>query len=99
MERVADTVGTQAGGCRGVDFVLRVDRGMRVYVAGTFNDWDPRQIRLEETDGTGAYKATIELPRGRHEYKFVVNGVWHPDLNCPHWTPNAFGSLNSVVVV
>ena len=82
-----------------VDFVWRAARGPAVYAASAFNDWNPREIRLSETDGTGAYRATVALPQGRHDYKFVVNGVWHPDLNCPHLVPNEFGSLNSVVVV
>ena len=87
---------TLAGKMR-VTFQIRADEGSEAYVAGTFNDWDPRRNKL--TGKNGLYSTTILLPKGRHEYKFIVNDVWCVDPECPTWTPNSVGSLNSVITV
>jgi 1,4-alpha-glucan branching enzyme len=82
---------------RKVKFQIAADPGCEVYVAGTFNNWDPRKDRLAFKDGT--YSASLFLPKGRYEYKFVINDIWCIDPECPEWTSNDFGTLNSVVTV
>lgn len=81
-----------------VIFQLHADPAAVVFVAGTFNDWNPAAIRLRST-GTDAVYASIPVPVGEHEYKFVVNGRWTPDPDNTNWRPNEFGSLNSVLRV
>lgn len=80
-----------------VKFEIQAEPGSEVYVAGTFNSWNPKQNKLREK--TGVYSATLLLPKGRYEYKFVINGVWCVDPKCQEWVPNNYGSLNSVVSV
>lgn len=80
-----------------VVFQTKAEPGSKVYVAGSFNNWDPTRNKLTEKAGT--YSVSLLLPRGRHEYKLVINDVWTVDPNCPDWVPNGFGSLNSVIVV
>ena len=80
-----------------VKFALTGEKGRQVYVAGTFNNWDPTKTRM--TWKAGVYTAVVWLPRGRYEYKFVVDGVWQMDPQCQEWAPNGLGSLNSVIVV
>jgi len=82
-----------------VKFQIKAEEGNEVYVAGSFNDWNPRKDKLEHDDINGNYSATLSLPKGKHEYKFVVNGTWSLDLECPDWVPNGLGSLNSVITV
>ena len=84
---------------RRVQFDLTVAPGSQVFVAGTFNNWNPTENPLKDNPGSGHCKATLSLPAGRHEYKFVVNGVWIIDSNCGDWVPNGCGSLNSVLHV
>jgi 1,4-alpha-glucan branching enzyme len=84
---------------REVQFELSVEPGSRVYVAGTFNDWSPTASPLEDNPGSGHCRATLRLPAGRYEYKFVVNDEWLVDPNCPEWASNDQGSLNSVLHV
>lgn len=84
---------------RRVQFDLSVQPGSRVFVAGTFNNWNPTVHQLKDNPGSGHCKATLRIPPGRHEYKFVVNGEWVADPKCPEWVPNDQGSLNSVVHV
>ena len=88
----------EVSGKKLVKFVFKGDPKQEVYVAGTFNDWNPVQLKLKENDG-GVYHATLNLSHGKHEYKFIVNGDWHADANCPECTPNGHGTINSVVAV
>ena len=81
-----------------VDFEISADAGSEVILTGTFNDWSPDSVVLNDRGG-GHFGRSLSLPRGRHEYKFVVNGVWTADPDCPRWEPNAHGSLNSVIIV
>ncbi|MBI1827267.1 MAG: glycoside hydrolase family 13 [Planctomycetes bacterium] len=77
----------------------------RVFVAGTFNDWNPAaQAMTKGPDGDWA--AELCLPPGRYEYKFHVDGVWccEPHLcNDGHPTDdrvaNPFGTMNRVLLV
>jgi 1,4-alpha-glucan branching enzyme len=86
------------GGRKRVVFEFRAEAGSKVFVAGTFNGWSAKKNRLKEV-GEGTFRALMLLPKGRHEYKFVMNGVWCVDPNCPEWAPNDMGSLNSVLIV
>jgi 1,4-alpha-glucan branching enzyme len=91
----------QAEGKRGrkISFQLTAEPGNEVFVAGTFNSWDPKRHQMRDGQNTGIYKTTLVLPRGRHEYKFVVNGDWCTDPGRPDRVMNDQGSLNSVITV
>lgn len=82
-----------------VRFVLATKPGSQVFVAGTFNHWNPTATPLKDNPDSGHFKATLRVPVGTHEYKFVVNGVWTVDPKCPDQAPNPYGSLNSVLHV
>jgi 1,4-alpha-glucan branching enzyme len=82
-----------------VRFELAAPTGSTVSVAGSFNNWDPQQHPMCDNPCEGIFAATVPLCRGRHEYKFVVNGEWCTDPKCSESVPNACGTLNSVVEV
>lgn len=82
-----------------VGFEVTTEPGSDVFVAGSFNRWNPTQYRMKDNPGSGHCKTTLVIPAGRHEYKFVINGEWRVDPNCPDRVPNAAGSMNSVVTV
>lgn len=82
-----------------VNFQLAAAAGSKVYVAGTFNNWKPRQHPLRIAPHSGVFSAALTLSPGRHEYKYIVNGEWLIDEAKPNWTPNELGSLNSVMNV
>ena len=82
-----------------VDFQYCAAPGSRVFVSGSFNYWNPAQYRMSDSAGNGVFKTVVELAGGRHEYKFVVNGIWHTDPNCKEDEPNEYGTRNSVIVV
>ena len=87
------------GHMRKVRFECSAEPGSQVYVAGTFNKWDPKANPLKDNPESGPYKALLSLPEGMHEYKFIVNGTWFSDPKCPDWVPDGCGSLNSVLHV
>lgn len=86
-------------GSKWIKFEFRSETGADIFLAGTFNDWNPEQIRMKDKNGDGIYRSSVLLKRGRHEYKFIVNGVWCGDPNCQVWVTNEFGTLNSVTEV
>jgi hypothetical protein len=45
-----------------------------VAVVGDFSAWQP--VPLSDLDGDGIWTATLELPPGRYEYAFLVDGRW-----------------------
>lgn len=55
-----------------------------VYLAGSFNEWQPMARKLDGPDAEGFYSATVSLPPGRYEYKFVIDSkFWRPDPGNP----------------
>ena len=84
---------------RMVRFELVTAPGSEVYVAGSFNNWDPKHTKLKDNPNSGVYRAALTLAPGKYEYRFVVNGDWCVDPNCAESVVNAFGSQNSIVTV
>lgn len=69
-----------------------------VFIAGTFNDWQPEAKPMHPT-GNGRWLKETVLPRGTYEYCFVVDGKWMPDPLAKETVPNPFGGRNSVLIV
>lgn len=70
----------------------------RVNLAGSFNGWSATSTPMLDPDKDGTFEATIELPRGRHYYKFVINGdVWQHDGDNPLTEADGHSGFNSVV--
>ena len=69
----------------------------RIYVSGTFNNWDERSLPMcQERDGV--WRARLELPLGqRYEFRYVIDGRWQTDYHADGFTENGFGSHNSLV--
>ena len=68
-------------GCKIVSFQFFDDPGCTVSLVGAFNNWDTTATPMRDVDGIGEYTCSIPLPKGRHEYHFVVNGkhFYRPD--------------------
>ncbi len=89
---------TAASSERRVELSLHMPQARSAVVAGTFNNWNTRQTPMRKESGS-AWRATLSLPPGRYEYRFVVDGQWISDPNAREHVPNKFGSTNSVLVV
>lgn len=84
---------------RRVRFEYLASPGSQVFLAGDFNQWNPKAKMLEDKQQDGTFTGAMILEPGIYEYKFVVDGIWCVDPHCPEWTQNAVGSLNSVLHV
>ncbi|MCO6486899.1 MAG: hypothetical protein J5I98_00710 [Phaeodactylibacter sp.] len=73
------------------------DEAKAVFLAGSFNDWLPEDIRMQREGN--AWAVSLELPGGKHWYKFVVDGNWMADPANPFREHDGMGNINSVVVV
>ena len=82
-----------------VEFSVKADKGKTVYLAGDFNEWNPKGKKMTFKARKGVYAATVKLPRGQHQYKFVIDGTWCTDPANIHAVPNDQGSFNSLIDV
>lgn len=83
----------------GVQFIYPGRPEQRVVVAGDFNNWSPAAAPMTFDPSINAHRVTLMLPPGRRQYRLVVDGRWIADPHNPETTTNAFGEVNSVVVV
>jgi cyclomaltodextrinase / maltogenic alpha-amylase / neopullulanase len=71
-----------------------------VAVAGSFNGWNATANPMADADKDGIWETTVEIPAGRIEYKWVVNGdQWITDDGAPEHSSDGFGGQNSVATV
>ncbi|MFL5561973.1 MAG: isoamylase early set domain-containing protein [Gemmatimonadaceae bacterium] len=91
-------VGEERDLTRKVQFVLVAPKARRVAVVGDFNDWDPAAAPLSASGGV--WSGQVDVPYGRHDYAFVVDGgQWVRDPNAPQAPADEFGPGYSVLVV
>jgi 1,4-alpha-glucan branching enzyme len=69
-----------------------------VYVAGSFNDWEPRETPLLR-DSFGDWSVDLSLPPGEHRYRLVVDGEWRDDPSAQRMEANPYGGFDAVIVV
>lgn len=79
-----------------VTFEFRFSGASKVKVYGSFNSWS-RGFQLQKS-GQGKWKQTVELNRGRYEYKFLVDGKWRYDSSLPSIDDGLY-SRNNVIIV
>lgn len=88
----------------GVKLSCRAPSAQAVFVSGTFNEWNPEATAMVRGDD-GEWSVVLDLPPGRHELKFVVDGQWCCEPGCDdanlscECVPNPFGTMNRVLVV
>ena len=70
-----------------------------VYLAGSFNNWDPAGKKMLEKKGDGVYTVAVKLVPGTYQYKFVIDGTWCADPENRDFVQNDHGTLNSVITV
>lgn len=80
------------------EFILHAPDAGEVFLAGDFNDWNPKQYSMRKFK-TGNCTKKLKLKPGRYEYKFVVDGSWWTDPANPERSSTEFGSENSVIRV
>lgn len=66
-----------------------------VLLVGDFTHWQKRGIPMHKGKD-GIWVATVELPVGKHTYRFLVDGDWRDDPECILRVPNPYGSQDMV---
>lgn len=68
-------------------------KARKVFVAGSFNNWRRKQIKLQRSaDG---WILPLYLETGTHFYKYIIDGNWITDPNNKNMKPDANGNENS----
>ncbi len=78
-------------------FEINAIPGCIAYLAGSFNNWQPQELK-QESD-SGRYSTIVALTPGRYEYKFIIDNNWCHDSANPATVANEHGTLNSVITV
>jgi glycosidase len=68
-----------------------------VFIAGSFNGWNPRKDRMSGPDKSGYWTIQLNLPEGAYFYKFVMDGTqWASDPENPDKTDDGQKGFNSI---
>jgi 1,4-alpha-glucan branching enzyme len=78
-----------------VVFAIDAQDAREVYLLGDFNHWDPKKHPLKRK-GRNRWEASVTLPQGQYEYKFLVDGQWVEDPLNDQVCRNCFGTYNNV---
>lgn len=78
-----------------VFFLDGYQEARKVILTGSFNGWNEHSLAMTKVDG--GWRMHLELPHGRYEYKFIVDGEWTHDLANKKTVHNEHGTLNSVL--
>jgi hypothetical protein len=77
-------------------FLKGFENAREVFLAGSFNDWNDRELRMERSEG--GWTTAYVVPAGNHLYKLIVDGVWTVDPANPH-RDGSGDFTNNVLVV
>ena len=81
-----------------IPFAFPAPEARQVSLAGDFNNWDPLAMPMDKgVDGVWCLR--VALKPGRHEYRFVADGVWRDDPATPQRIANGIGGENCVKTV
>jgi hypothetical protein len=87
-----------SAGSRLTHFELFAPDARAMFVAGSFNEWNPLATPMTRL-GEGNWVKELWLPPGRYEYLFIVDGKWTSDQKVQYSVLNPFGGCNSVLLV
>ena len=88
MARIAETSRKQT-------FRFTDPTAMSVLLVGDFTHWQAKGIPMHKNK-EGIWMATMELPPGKHTYRFIVDGEWRDDPECSLRVANPYGSEDMV---
>ena len=101
----AKTTGRNESGAKDVWFRCVAPTSKTLFLAGTFNSWDPTATPMQP-DGAAEWYVELKLSPGKYEYKYVVDGVWFcepgvadEDYAGEDAVVNSFGTKNRIMQV
>ena len=69
--------------------------GHMVYVAGSFSNWTQWFV-MTKNKNTGQFELLLDLPRGVHQYKFIVDNKWIHSKHHPTCKDER-GNINNII--
>ena len=78
-----------------VVFAFEAAQAKEVYLLGDFNQWNPKKHPMKR-EGQNKWVASVVLPEGQYEYKFLVDGQWVEDPLNEQVCRNCFGTHNNI---
>ena len=78
-------------------FLQGHESARNVSIAGSFNQWRPKDLLMAKTDG--GWELPLYLSEGTHSYRFVVDGQWIIDENNKNKMPDGLGGYNSFIAL
>jgi len=82
---------------KGILFVQPLSMGRRLEIAGDFNGWTPALTMMTTNEALGVYEKHLELPKGKYNYKLVVDGQWCVDPYNASMVENGLGGMNNQI--
>ena len=76
-------------------FRFRAPGASTVLLVGDFTHWQDQPIPMQK-EQDGLWLASVDLPPGKHGYRFIVDSEWMDDPECTIRVPNPFGGHNMV---
>jgi 1,4-alpha-glucan branching enzyme len=82
-----------------VSFFYEDPHAKTVCIVGSFNAWAIGADPLVKA-GAGEWKGSLRLPKGVHQYMYVVDGrTWVKDPRAFRTLEDGFGRMNGLLVV
>lgn len=83
---------------RSVTFLLYDDEAGKVELASDFTNWQPVALYRNRQD-RGMWGARFDVPPGRYQYKFLIDGEWRTDPLNVFPVEDGSGNINSTFTV
>ena len=88
-----------AGRDKGVVFTFKDPDARVVQLAGDFNNWVPDKSVSTRKMPSGTWEKVVRLGPGVYQYRYFVDGEWHPDPSNPRRVEGPAGGVNSVLII
>ena len=76
-------------------FCFAAPEASQVLLVGDFTQWSARPVTMRK-DPDGLWRATVILEPGSYSYRYIADGEWRDDPECPVRAANPYGSQNAV---
>jgi len=84
---------------KGVVFTYKDPQAQLVQLAGDFNSWVPDHDVQTRHGPDGTWEKIVRLGPGVYQYRYFVDGEWHPDPSNPRRVEGPAGGVNSVLII
>lgn len=81
-----------------IRFTCPTRKGKRAFLVGDFNCWDEHSHRMKQ-DNKDQLQLDLDIPPGKYNFKYLVDGVWWNDPDADDYAQNSWGSEDSVIKV